>query len=87
MKLMEIVASIICNTLSDPQVLERARLRKGAFTRNCGKLPFWTMMELLLKSVKRSTSSMQNKRTNSKTDLFAHLFGQFVNCIQHIIIV
>ena len=35
MKLMEIVASIICNTLSDPQVLERARLRKGAFTRNC----------------------------------------------------
>ena len=40
MKLMEIVASIICNTLSDPQVLERARLRKGAFTRNCGKLPF-----------------------------------------------
>jgi len=29
----------------------------------------------------------QNKRTNSKTDLFAHLFGQFVNCIQHIIIV
>lgn len=29
----------------------------------------------------------QNKRTNSKADLFAHLFGQFVNCIQHIIIV
>ena len=30
---------------------------------------------------------LQNKRTNSKADLFAHLFGQFVNCIQHIIIV
>lgn len=32
-------------------------------------------------------SIYQNKRTNSKADLFAHLFGQFVNCIQHIIIV
>ena len=29
----------------------------------------------------------QNKRTNSKVDLSSHLFGQFVNCIQHIVIV
>lgn len=58
MKLIEIVANIICNTLSDPDTLNRARLRKGAFTRNCGKLPFWTMMELLLKNAKLSISSM-----------------------------
>ena len=35
----------------------------------------------------KANSMNQNKRTNSKEDLFPHLFGQFVNCIQHIIIV
>lgn len=58
MKLIEIVADIICNTLSDPDVLERARRRKGAFTRNCKKLPFWTMMEMLMQNVKLSISAM-----------------------------
>lgn len=58
MKLIEIVADIICNTLSDPDVLDRARLRKGAFTRNCKKLPFWTMMELLIKNVKLSIPAL-----------------------------
>ena len=40
MKLMEIVASIICNTLSDPQVLERARLRKELLPGTVVSFPF-----------------------------------------------
>ena len=58
MKFIEAVTFIICNTLLDPDVLDRARRRKGAFTRNCKKLPFWTMMELLLKNGKLSIASM-----------------------------
>lgn len=82
MKLMEIVASIICNTLSDPQVLKRARLRKGAFTRNCGKLPFWTMMELLLKSVKRSTSSMLDEFFSDLRKKMGNPISQTIHCSQ-----
>ena len=44
MKLIQILADIICNTLLDPDALERSRNRKGAFTRNCGKLPYWTLI-------------------------------------------
>lgn len=80
MKLMETVMEIICCTLSDPDVLERARLRKGAFTRNCKKLPFWTMMELLMKNIKFSISA-------SLDDFFSALRGktgtaQTVHCSQ-----
>ena len=57
MKLVQILADIICNTLLDPKVLARARNRKGAFTRNCGKLPYWTLMKLLLKNVKNTISA------------------------------
>ena len=57
MKLVQIVADIICNTLLDSKVLERARNRKGAFTRNCGKLPYWTLVKLLLKNVKKTISA------------------------------
>lgn len=57
MKLVQILADIICNTLLDPGVLDRARNRKGAFTRNCGKLPYWTLVKLLLKNVKKSISA------------------------------
>jgi len=31
--------------------------RRGAFTRNCGKLPYWTVMKLLLKNSKRTVSA------------------------------
>ena len=58
MKLVEIVADIICNTLLDPHLLEKARRRKGAFTRNCGKLPFWTVMKMLMGNIKKTVSSM-----------------------------
>ena len=58
MKIIEIVTDIVCNTLLDPELLEKARSRKGAFTRNCGKLPFWTVMKMLMSNVKRSVSSM-----------------------------
>ena len=57
MKLVQILADIICNTLLDSKVLERARNRKGAFTRNCGKLPYWTLVKLLLKNVKKTISA------------------------------
>jgi len=57
MNLIQTLLDVICNTLLDPIVLENARIRKGAFTRNCGKLPYWTMMKLLLKNVKLTISS------------------------------
>lgn len=44
-------------------------------------------IQRITRDVNMKFTAYQNKRTNSKTDLFAHLFGQFVNCIQHIIIV
>ena len=57
MHLIQILADIICNTLLDPHVLERARNRKGAFTRNCGKLTYWTLIKLLLRNSKKTSSS------------------------------
>ena len=54
---VDAVASIVCSTLLDPDVLEKSRRRKGAFTRNNGKLPFWTMMKLLLSNIKKTISS------------------------------
>lgn len=57
MKLIQILADIACNTLLDPKVLDEARNRKGAFTRNCGKLPYWTLIKLLLKNVKNTISA------------------------------
>ena len=57
MKLVQILSDIICNTLLDPKALDRARRRKGAFTRNCGKLPYWTLIKLLLKNVKKTISA------------------------------
>ena len=57
MKLTQIIADIICKTLMDPKVLDKARRRKGAFTRNCKKLPFWTVMKLLMSNIKKSISA------------------------------
>ena len=57
MKFTQIVADIICKTLMDPDVLDRARRRKGAFTRNCKQLPFWTVMKLLMSNIKKSIAS------------------------------
>ena len=54
MKFVKITADIVCKTLMDPHILENARRRKGAFTRNCGKLPFWTVMKLLLINIKKT---------------------------------
>ena len=54
---VDAVASIVCSTLLNPDVLEKSRRRKGAFTRNNGKLPFWTMMKLLLSNTKKTISS------------------------------
>ena len=52
MKYVEAVANIVCATLLDPKVLQNARRRKNAFTRNNRYLPYWTMMKLLLCNMK-----------------------------------
>lgn len=57
MKLVQILAEIICRTLLDPEALERSRNRKGAFTRNCRKRPYWTLVKLLLANVKKTISA------------------------------
>lgn len=57
MKLVEAVASIVCATLLDPHVLAKARRRKRAFTRNNGKLPFLTMVKLLLANSKKTIAA------------------------------
>ena len=57
MKLTQILADIICDTLLDPNALDRARRQKGAFTRNCRKLPYWTLVKLLLSNVKKTISA------------------------------
>lgn len=57
MKLVQVLADIICNTLLDPDALDRARRQKGAFTRNCRKLPYWTLVKLLLGNVKMTISA------------------------------
>ena len=46
---------IVRNRLSE--VLAGSRNRKGAFTHNCGKLPYWTLIKLLLKNVKKTISA------------------------------
>lgn len=57
MNLILTLADIICTTLLDPKVLDSARRRKGAFTRNCGLLPYWTVMKMLLSNVKKTIAS------------------------------
>lgn len=57
MKLIQILADIICKTLLDPDALAKSRNRQGAFTRNCGKLPYWTLVKLLLSNVKKTISA------------------------------
>lgn len=57
MKLVEMVTNVICNTLLDPELLKKSRRRKGAFTRNNGKLPYLTVMKLLLGNAKKSISA------------------------------
>lgn len=82
MTLIQIIAEIICSTLSDPDVLDRARIRKGAFTRNCRKLPFWTMMELLLKNSKLSISSTLDSFFSEMRIKMGGPISQTVRCSQ-----
>ena len=49
--------------------LDRSRNRKGVFTRNCGKLPYWTLIKLLLKNVKKTIFIMPPKFFNLKAKL------------------
>ena len=73
MKLIQILADIICNTLLDPEALDRSRNRKGVFTRNCGKLPYWTLIKLLLKNVKKTIFIMPPKFFNLKAKLIYNI--------------
>ena len=56
--LIKYLSNIICNTVFDPKVLQKARRRKGAFTRNCGKLPYLTVIKLLLQNAKKTISAV-----------------------------
>ena len=57
MHFVDSVISIVCATLLDPDILEKSRRRKGAFTRNCKQLPYWTVMKLLLSNIKKSIAA------------------------------
>ena len=82
MKLIQILADIVCNTLLDPKVLARARNRKGAFTRNCGKLPYWTLMKLLLKNVKNTISASLDEFFNQLRLASGAPLSETVRCSQ-----
>ncbi len=74
MKLIQVLADIICNTLLDPKALDRARRREGAFTRNCGKLPYWTLVKLLLKNAKRTIASAVISYSEGRTQSMGRFF-------------
>ena len=82
MKLIQILADIICNTLLDPKALVRSRNRKGAFTRNCGKLPYWTLMKLLLKNVKKTISASLDEFFNELRLMSGSPLSCTVRCSQ-----
>ncbi|HCJ75405.1 MAG TPA: hypothetical protein DHV88_03085, partial [Roseburia sp.] len=82
MKLIQILADIICNTLLDPEALDRSRNRKGAFTRNCGKLPYWTLFKLLLKNVKKTISASLDEFFNELRLMSGAPLSDTVKCSQ-----
>ena len=82
MKLIQILADIICNTLLDPETLDRSRNRKGAFTRNCGKLPYWTLIKLLLKNVKKTISASLDEFFNELRLMSGTSLSDTVKCSQ-----
>ena len=82
MKLIQILADIICNTLLDPKALARSRNRKGAFTRNCGKLPYWTLIKLLLKNVKKTISASLDEFFNELRLMSGAPLSGTVRCSQ-----
>lgn len=82
MKLIQILADIICNTLLDPDALDRSRNRKGAFTCNCGKLPYWTLIKLLLKNVKKTISASLDGFFNELRLISGSPLSDTVKCSQ-----
>ena len=82
MKLIQILADIICNTLLDPEALDRSRSRKGAFTRNCGKLPYWTLIKLLLKNVKKTISASLDEFFNELRLMLGAPLSDTIKCSQ-----
>ena len=58
MSILKQLADIVCNTVFDPIVLQKSRRRKGAFTRNNGKLPYLAVIKLLLQNAKVTISSV-----------------------------
>lgn len=57
MKLIQILSDIMCNTLLDPAVMKKCRMHPGDFSRNTGKLPYLTLIKLLLKNSKHTISA------------------------------
>ena len=58
MHLINIMSNIICETLLDSGVIQNARRRPHAFTRNNGKLPYLTVVKMLLENRKLTISAM-----------------------------
>ena len=84
MKLIQILADIICKTLLDPEALARSRNRKGAFTRNCGKLPYWTLVKLLLSNVKKTISASLDEFFHELCLSSGALLPDTVKCSQQV---
>ncbi len=57
MVFIRFIVDIIFKTLFDPDVVEKAKKKPGAFTRNRGKLPYSTVVKLLMQNSKQSISS------------------------------
>ena len=57
MQNIQLAMKTVCDTLFDPNVLDEARIKPGAFTRNNGKLSYVRMMEILMKKSTNTISS------------------------------
>ena len=82
MNAVKILSDIICKTLLDANVLERARLRNGAFKRNCGKLPYWRVVMILMKNVKKTISASLDEFFTNLCYRFGGSITDTIHCSQ-----
>lgn len=78
----EAVFSIVRATLLDPKLLDKSRRRKGAFTRNCGKLPYWTIIKLLMSNIKRTIAATLDEFFTSLSRLSGISISETPTCSQ-----
>ena len=78
----EVVFSVVRATLLDPKLLDKSRRRKGAFTRNCGKLPYWTIIKLLMSNIKRTIAATLDEFFTSLSRLSGISISETPACSQ-----